>query len=124
MSLWFVKPSSGTSGIGVGDVVGIDPADVGDHEIGWVDALDREEAMLREQRLELRAKEEIDPDEQDRRHAWRTLPAGAGNNHYDVLSPIFAKTWSSAIRSHQSRLKKSSSPSAIRVHPEATCSAW
>ena len=33
-----------------------------------------------------------------------------------MLRPIFAKSWSSAIRSHQSRLKKSSSPSAIRVH--------
>ena len=70
--------------------------------------------MLGEQRLELRAKEEIDADEQDRRHAWRTLPARTGN--YEVLSPTFAKAWSSAIRSHQSRLKKSSSPSAIRVH--------
>ena len=79
-------------GIGLGDLVGIDPADVGDHELGWVDTLDRDEVMLREQRLELRAKEEIDADEQDPRHAWRTLPAGTGNNHYDVLSPSFAKS--------------------------------
>ena len=52
----------------VGDVLGIDPRDIRDHEIGGLDAIDRLEAMLREERLELGPEEEIDPSKQDRRH--------------------------------------------------------
>ena len=39
VSVWFVKPSSGTSGYVSGDVVGVDPRDVDDHEVGRVDPL-------------------------------------------------------------------------------------
>ena len=56
-------------GIAVRDVVRIDPCDVGDHKIGWLDTVGGLEAMLREDRLELAPKEEVDPCEQDRCHA-------------------------------------------------------
>ena len=46
------------------------------------------------------------------------------SRRYRLPSPTFANTWSSAIRSHQSRWKNSSSPSATRVTPEATRIAW
>ena len=69
VSVWFVKPRIGTSGIGVRDVVRVDPRDVCDHEIGRVDSVRGLEAMLREQCLELPAEEEVDPTRQDRRHA-------------------------------------------------------
>ena len=54
--------------IAVGDVGGVDPRDVRDHEIGRVDALGRLEAVLRQQGFELAADEEVDPTQQDRRH--------------------------------------------------------
>ena len=69
MSVWFAKPRIGTSGNAVRDVVRIDPRDVGDHEIGRLDAVGGLEAMLREERLELAPEEEVDPCEQDRSHA-------------------------------------------------------
>ncbi|MCW2963731.1 MAG: hypothetical protein JWO17_983 [Actinomycetia bacterium] len=56
-------------GVVVRDVVGIDPRDVGDHEIGWLDPVRRLEAMLRQERLELAPDEEVDPAQEDRRHA-------------------------------------------------------
>ena len=56
-------------GIVVGDVVRVDPRDVRDHEIGWLDPVRRLEAMLRQERLELAPDEEVDPAEEDRRHA-------------------------------------------------------
>ena len=63
------EPEHRDVGEAVGDVVRIDPRDVGDHEIGRLDTVGGLEAMLREERLELAAEEEVDPDEQDRRHA-------------------------------------------------------
>ena len=56
-------------GVVVRDVVGIDPRDVGDHKIGWLDPVRRLEAMLRQERLELAPDEEVDPAQEDRRHA-------------------------------------------------------
>ena len=60
--------------IRVGDFVGIDPRDVGDHEIGALSALDRDEVVLRQERLELAPEEEVDPTEQDRGHMRRLEP--------------------------------------------------
>ena len=56
-------------GIAVGDVVRVDPRDVGDHEIGRLDPVSRLEAMLRQERLELAPDKEVDPAQEDRRHA-------------------------------------------------------
>src|SRR4051794_34128384 len=55
-------------GVRVGDLLGLDSADVGDHRIGQLRALGRDEVMVRKQGLELPAEEEVDPTEQDRRH--------------------------------------------------------
>src|SRR5581483_3809977 len=54
----------------VGDVVGVDARDVRDDDIGWVDPVARLEAVLRKQRLEFSSEEQLDPNEQDRGHAW------------------------------------------------------
>ena len=54
--------------IAVGDVGRVDARDVGDHEIGAVDAVGRLEAVLGQQGLELAADEEVDPTQQDRGH--------------------------------------------------------
>ena len=51
------------------DVVGIDARDVADHEVGRRDRVGGDEAMARQHRLELPPEEEVDPCEQDRRHA-------------------------------------------------------
>ena len=53
----------------VRDVVGIDARDVSDHEIGRLDPVGGLEAVLRQERFELAPDEEVDPTEQDRRHA-------------------------------------------------------
>src|SRR5688572_18866642 len=55
--------------IGIGDLVRLDAGDVRDHELGRLDRVRRDELMAREQHIELAAEEEIDPREQDRRHA-------------------------------------------------------
>jgi hypothetical protein len=54
--------------IGVRDVQGLDSRDVGDHEIRRLDPVGGLEAMLWNNRLELPADVEIDPEQQDRRH--------------------------------------------------------
>ena len=53
----------------LGDVVRVDPSDVGDDDVRRIDALGRDETMRGEKRLQLAAKEEVDPYEQDRGHA-------------------------------------------------------
>jgi hypothetical protein len=53
----------------VRDVVGIDARDVRDYEVGWLDPVGGLEAVLRQEPLELAPDEEVDPTEQDRRHA-------------------------------------------------------
>src|SRR5439155_18003205 len=54
----------------VGDVVGIDPRDVCNHEVGCVHTLRSDETVSGEEPLQLAAKEEVDPHEQDRGHAY------------------------------------------------------
>jgi len=51
------------------DLIRVDARDVGDHEVGRVDAVRRHEVMLGEQSFELPSEEEVDPREQDGRHA-------------------------------------------------------
>ena len=63
------EPENRDVRIGVCDVGRVDPRDVRDHEIGWLDAVRGLEAMLRKSRLELAPDEEVDPTKQDRRHA-------------------------------------------------------
>lgn len=58
----------------VGDLLRIDPRDVGDHEVGALGALDRDEVVLRQERLELAPEEEVDPTQQDRGHMQRLEP--------------------------------------------------
>src|SRR4051794_30121574 len=55
--------------IRVGDIVRIDTTDVGDDEVGPVGAVRGHEVMAGKERLELAPEEDIDPTEQDRRHA-------------------------------------------------------
>ena len=47
----------------------VDPRDVGDHEVGRIHSVRRREAMLGKHRLQLAADVEVDPTQQDRRHA-------------------------------------------------------
>jgi len=54
---------------GIDDLLGLDAGDVGDDEVRRVDAVAREEPVTREQAFQFPAKEEVDPDQQDRRHA-------------------------------------------------------
>src|ERR687898_2934612 len=54
---------------GVGNLDGIDSRDVRDHEVGRVDVVHRDEVVRGQRRPELAAEEEIDPGQQDRRHA-------------------------------------------------------
>ena len=55
--------------VAVRNVVRIDPCNVRDHEVGRIDALRRREPVLGKHRLQLAADEEVDPTQQDRRHA-------------------------------------------------------
>ncbi len=70
--MWFVYPRIGYVRPGVDHFLGLDARDVGDHEVGRIDAVTRHQPVFREEPLELAAEEEIDPDEQDRRHALRS----------------------------------------------------
>ena len=69
MSVWFVKPEDRNVREAIDDVVGVESGDVGDHEIGRVHAVGRLEAVPGNERLELAPDQEIDPTQQDRRHA-------------------------------------------------------
>ena len=60
--------------IGVRDLLRLDPRDVADDEIGRVDAVGRDQVVLREQRLELSPEEHVDPRQQDRRHDGNVTP--------------------------------------------------
>jgi len=53
----------------VRDILRVDARDVRDHEIGRLDPIRRLEAMLGQDRFELRPDEEVDPTQQDRCHA-------------------------------------------------------
>ncbi len=52
----------------VGNLVRLDPRDVGDHEVRRVDAVTRDKVVAGQECLELAPEEEVDPHEQDRRH--------------------------------------------------------
>ena len=54
--------------VGIRDVHGVDAGDVGDHEIGRLDAVGGHKTVLRQDPLELAPDEEVDPTQQDRRH--------------------------------------------------------
>jgi len=53
----------------VDDLVRLDARDIRDHEVRSIDAVARDQTMTRQQALQFSAEEEVDPDEQDRRHA-------------------------------------------------------
>jgi hypothetical protein len=62
------EPDDRHVGVGIHDLAGVDARDVGDHEVGWVDAVGRDEMVSEEKRFELAPEEEVDPTQQDRRH--------------------------------------------------------
>jgi hypothetical protein len=53
----------------LGDVFGFDPREVANDQIRWVDAVPSHQPMVGEKPVELRPEEQVDPHEQDRRHA-------------------------------------------------------
>ena len=53
----------------LGDIARVDPRDVRDHEIRWLDPVRGLEAMLGQERFKLAADEEVDPAQKDRGHA-------------------------------------------------------
>jgi hypothetical protein len=63
--------------IRVRDLLRVDASDVADDELGLLDAIRADEAVIWQHDFELAAEEEIDPSQQDRRLA-RGGPAGAG----------------------------------------------
>src|SRR5581483_359191 len=58
----------------VGDLLRLDPRDVGEHELGLRDRVRRDQVVTREKRLELAPEEEIDPNKQDRCHGMTLTP--------------------------------------------------
>ena len=58
---------------GIDDFLRLDPRDVCDHEVRRVDAVARDQPMARKQPLQFSAEEEVDPDEQDRRHGFDSI---------------------------------------------------
>ena len=71
VSVWFVKPTIGMSGIRVRDLLRLDARHVRENELGVLRMVGRDETMARQQRLELPPHEQIDPTQQDRRHGGR-----------------------------------------------------
>src|SRR4051812_2438583 len=67
-------------GIRVGDLVRVDARDVRDHAVGRIDALDGDQVMARQQALQLPPEEQVDPYQQDRRHAGNVTPLGLVSN--------------------------------------------
>src|SRR3954468_22919248 len=61
--------------VGVRDLICLDTGDVDDHELRQVCVVARDEVMLREQGLQLAPEKEIDPTQQDRRHAHKLRDA-------------------------------------------------
>ncbi len=53
----------------VGNILRINPRNISDHKVGRLDSLGRLEAMPGQKPLEFGAKEEINPNKQDRCHA-------------------------------------------------------
>ena len=73
-------PEDRNVGPRIGDLFGLDSRDVGDHEIRSVHAVTRHEPVRRKKTLELPAEEEVDPDQQDRRHVPTVAPATDADN--------------------------------------------
>ena len=61
----------------VRDLLGIDTRDVGNDEIGPIDAVARHEVVRREERLQLGAEKSVDPTQQYRRHGENVPPVTA-----------------------------------------------
>jgi hypothetical protein len=80
VSVWFVKPRIGISGYASANLVRVDARDVGDHAVGRVDALDRDQVMAWQQALQLPPEEQVDPYQQDRGHAANVTPLGLVSN--------------------------------------------
>ena len=69
------KPDERHVRIRVGDLLRLHARDVRDHELGRLDRVGGDQMVPRQERVQLAAEEEVDPNEQDRRHG-RTLPSG------------------------------------------------
>jgi hypothetical protein len=55
-------------GVGFGHFVGVNPGEIDDYEVGWIDAVGGDKAMRPEEHVKLASEKDIDPDQQDRRH--------------------------------------------------------
>ena len=55
-------------GPGIDDFLRLDAGDVGDHDVRGMDAVARHDTVLGKEPLQFPAEEEVDPDQQDRRH--------------------------------------------------------
>ena len=64
----------------VDNLLGLHARDVRDDEVGRVDAVARDQPMARKQALQFSAEEEVDPNEQDRRHAPTVAIAADADN--------------------------------------------
>jgi len=64
----------------VRDVVRIDPADIGNHKVGPIGTVARDEMMPRQESLQLAPEEDIDPTQQDRRHEDKRSAPPAGSS--------------------------------------------
>src|SRR6185437_6338690 len=72
-------------GPGVCDLVRVDAGDVRDHAVGRVDVVDRDQVVAGEKPLQLPAEEEVDPHQQDRRHAANVAPSRLVSNAVSKL---------------------------------------
>jgi nitrite reductase/ring-hydroxylating ferredoxin subunit len=74
----------------VRDVVRIDSADVGNHKVGPIGTVARDEVMLRQESLQLAPEEDIDPTQQDRRHdEKRSAPAARSSSTVTRMDRAF-----------------------------------
>jgi Domain of unknown function (DUF309) len=65
----------------VGNLIGLDPGDVGDHQVGRLGAVGADEMVLVESSFQLSSEEQVDPSQQDRRHERRvTLRPSPGRS--------------------------------------------
>ena len=92
-------------GPGVDDLLRLDAGDVGDHEVGRSDAVARHEPVPGKETLQLPAEEEVDPDQQDRRHAPTLAPPTDADNRRSWDS---SADWSSFATAPTSRRTRSS----------------
>jgi hypothetical protein len=58
-------------GPSIDDFLRLHARDVGDDEVGRINAVARHEPLVRKEPLQLSTEEEIDPNQQDRGHAWK-----------------------------------------------------